>query len=161
MHSGCCIGQQKHRMCLSKQKFLVDSAASGSPQSLAEHSSYCTGLPGQAILYSYSSTPTLLLILTCPHSQPSREAGRNFPFIQKCGLCPFTWRSHSSQEQSRAVGQPCLYQLEAPTPLCVPAGPGFTESCMEASVVASLGLVTSHVLSWFPDCWLTPHLPDT
>lgn len=55
-------------------------------------------------------------------------------------------------------GAACLYQLEAPTPLCVPAGPGFTESCVEASIVAFLGLVTSDVSSWLPDCWLTPHL---
>lgn len=54
-------------------------------------------------------------------SQPSkqREPGRNFPFIQKCSLCPvYVEVSRSSQEQSRAVGQFVLTILR-PHPLSV------------------------------------------
>ena len=103
------IGRVYHSRNFSWTVLLQESSEPGRAQFLC---------PGQAILYSYSSAPTLLLILTCPHSQPSREAGRNFPLIQKCGLCLFTWRSHSSQEQSRAVGQPVFTSLR-PGPLSV------------------------------------------
>ena len=68
IHSGHCIGQRKR--FYQSRNFSWTVLLQGvlilqiPPQSLAEHSSNCTG---QAILYSYSSTPTLLLILTCPH----------------------------------------------------------------------------------------------